>query len=66
LSEQTEQDRKREARRRMLGPDRPEHGGGYRAPKSDWIPDAGCCSFELLGALSAFVGLLVTAYSLLP
>ena len=63
MSEQTEEDRKREARRRMLGPDRPEHGGGYRSPRSGWWADVGCCSLELFGALSAFAGL--TLYSML-
>jgi hypothetical protein len=66
LSEQTGEDRKREARRKLLGSGPAEHGGGYRSPKSGWLPDAGCCGLEVFGAMSVFAGLVVTAYSLLP
>jgi hypothetical protein len=59
LSAETDEDRKREARRKLLGPGPAEHGGGYRSPKSDWIPDAGCCGLEVLGAVSVFASLFV-------
>jgi hypothetical protein len=64
LSGQADENRKREARRKLLGPKTSEHGGGYRSRKADWIPDAGCCGLEVLGAVSVFAGLF--AYSLSP
>ena len=66
LSGETDEDRKREARRKLLGPGPAEHGGGYRSPRSGWLADAGCCGLEVFGAVSVFAGLVVTAYSLLP
>lgn len=58
MSDEADEDRKREDRRQWLG-DPIEHGGGYRPPRSGWVADLGCCGLELLAAVSAFAGLFV-------
>jgi hypothetical protein len=62
LRGETDEDRKREARRELLGPGPAEHGGGYRSPKTGRLADAGCCGIEVFSAVSVFAGLFV--YSL--
>jgi hypothetical protein len=67
----TEEERKREDRRRLIGDGPYERGGGYNpgkglSAKEDLALNAGCCLFEAAASSALLVGVGLSVYTLLP